>query len=109
MVSSALAKNYQWLQGTIVKIKYYGEVMWAAPVNFKGHCKVDVRYFPFDRQRCEMKFGPWQHDGTELIVEGKGEDLRAHAETHTHTHTDTRTHTHTHTHTHTLSHTHNNN
>ncbi|XP_071506483.1 neuronal acetylcholine receptor subunit alpha-10-like [Diadema antillarum] len=70
--NSARLENSNFLRGTIVKAKYDGEVMWAAPVNFKGHCRVKARYFPFDKQSCEMKFGPWQHDGTELVVKGSG-------------------------------------
>lgn len=26
-------------------------------------CNVDVRWFPFDIQRCELKFGSWTYDG----------------------------------------------
>lgn len=26
-------------------------------------CNVDVRWFPFDIQKCEMKFGSWTYDG----------------------------------------------
>ncbi|XP_072041767.1 neuronal acetylcholine receptor subunit alpha-10-like isoform X7 [Amphiura filiformis] len=63
----------KFLVGTIVKIKYTGDIQWAAPVNFKGQCLLDITYFPFDRQSCDMKFGPWQHDGTELVVQGAGE------------------------------------
>ena len=52
---------------------YSGDIQWAAPVNFKGQCLLDITYFPFDRQLCEMKFGPWQHDVDELVVVGAGE------------------------------------
>ncbi|XP_054766018.1 neuronal acetylcholine receptor subunit alpha-10-like [Lytechinus pictus] len=71
--NSALVQHQPFLKGTIIKVKYNGEIMWAAPVNFKGHCKINVRYFPFDKQSCEMKFGPWQHDGTELELQGQGD------------------------------------
>ncbi|XP_072041766.1 neuronal acetylcholine receptor subunit alpha-10-like isoform X6 [Amphiura filiformis] len=67
------APTYEnFLNGTIVKIKYTGAIQWAAPVNFKGQCLLDITYFPFDQQKCDMKFGPWQHDGTELIVSATG-------------------------------------
>ncbi|XP_038070859.1 neuronal acetylcholine receptor subunit alpha-9-like [Patiria miniata] len=64
-------KNF--LLGSVVKIFSDGKIMWGAPVNFKGYCLLDVRYFPFDHQRCEMKFGPWQHNGKEIIMKGQGD------------------------------------
>ncbi|KAK7912410.1 hypothetical protein WMY93_012621 [Mugilogobius chulae] len=30
---------------------------------FKSTCRIDVRWFPFDEQRCELKFGSWSYDG----------------------------------------------
>lgn len=26
-------------------------------------CNVDVRWFPFDIQKCNLKFGSWTYDG----------------------------------------------
>jgi len=33
---------------------------------FISSCAIDIRWFPFDDQRCRMKFGSWTHDGTKL-------------------------------------------
>ena len=33
-------------------------------------CKVDVTYFPFDKQVCRLQFGSWAHNGFELNVSG---------------------------------------
>lgn len=30
---------------------------------FMSTCNVDVRWFPFDIQTCELKFGSWTYDG----------------------------------------------
>lgn len=30
---------------------------------FKSSCRIDVRWFPFDVQRCELKFGSWTYNG----------------------------------------------
>ena len=27
---------------------------------------IDVQYFPFDEQECEMKFGSWTYDGFQV-------------------------------------------
>uniref|UniRef100_A0A182P4E8 Neurotransmitter-gated ion-channel ligand-binding domain-containing protein n=1 Tax=Anopheles epiroticus TaxID=199890 RepID=A0A182P4E8_9DIPT len=29
-------------------------------------CKIDITWFPFDDQHCEMKFGSWTYDGNQL-------------------------------------------
>ncbi|XP_077997844.1 neuronal acetylcholine receptor subunit alpha-9-like [Glandiceps talaboti] len=50
-----------------------GTVMWAAPVIFQSQCQIDVTYFPFDEQDCKLKFGPWQYDGTEVVISGNGD------------------------------------
>ncbi|XP_077997446.1 acetylcholine receptor subunit alpha-like isoform X2 [Glandiceps talaboti] len=50
-----------------------GLVLWATPVIFKSSCSVDVTRFPFDIQNCSMKFGPWQHDGTEVYMRGSSD------------------------------------
>ncbi len=33
---------------------------------FKSTCSIDVRWFPFDVQRCELKFGSWTYGGYSL-------------------------------------------
>lgn len=31
------------------------------PGILKSTCHIDVRWFPFDVQKCELKFGSWSH------------------------------------------------
>lgn len=71
-LSSAEAVYHNFLRDTMVKVDYDGQLLWASPVNFRSFCRLDVRYFPFDEQECEMKFGPWSHDGNELVINGSG-------------------------------------
>lgn len=40
-----------------------GSVLWNPMGIFKSTCSVDIKYFPFDRQKCVLKFGPWSYDG----------------------------------------------
>ncbi len=40
-----------------------GTVFWPPIVRFRSSCKVDITYFPFDDQICNMKLGSWAYDG----------------------------------------------
>lgn len=45
------------------------------PGIFTSTCNVDVRWFPFDIQRCELKFGSWTFDGWLLDIQMKEADV----------------------------------
>ncbi|XP_033750113.1 neuronal acetylcholine receptor subunit alpha-10-like [Pecten maximus] len=45
-----------------------GSVFYNFPTVLKSICRVDVTYFPFDTQKCSLKFGSWSHHGYELDV-----------------------------------------
>ena len=43
-------------------IYHTGLVEWLPPGLFKTTCDVDIKYFPFDDQKCKIKFGTWAYD-----------------------------------------------
>ena len=43
-----------------------GDVTWVPPAIYQSSCSIDVLYFPFDEQVCDMKFGSWTHKGKSL-------------------------------------------
>lgn len=45
--------------------------MYVPPGIFKSTCKIDITWFPFDDQRCEMKFGSWTYDGFQVSIGGR--------------------------------------
>ncbi|ERL85202.1 hypothetical protein D910_02623, partial [Dendroctonus ponderosae] len=51
---------------TNVVIKSNGSCLYIPPGIFKSTCKIDITWFPFDDQHCDMKFGSWTHDGNQL-------------------------------------------
>ncbi|XP_059159994.1 acetylcholine receptor subunit beta-like 1 [Physella acuta] len=42
------------------------DINWIPPAIYHSSCSIDVMYFPFDQQVCEMKFGSWTHKGNAL-------------------------------------------
>ncbi len=43
-----------------------GTVLWLFPALIKTYCTLDVKYFPFDSQKCNIEFISWTHDGYQL-------------------------------------------
>ncbi|XP_022258670.1 neuronal acetylcholine receptor subunit alpha-7-like isoform X2 [Limulus polyphemus] len=48
---------------TNVVVRHNGSCTYIPPGIFKSTCKIDITWFPFDDQKCEMKFGSWTYDG----------------------------------------------
>ncbi|CAD5206774.1 unnamed protein product [Bursaphelenchus okinawaensis] len=44
---------------TKATVYYTGDVVWEPPALFRTSCQMDVQWFPFDEQRCFLKFGSW--------------------------------------------------
>ena len=40
-----------------------GGCSWFCPLILETECGVDIKYFPFDRQVCPMRFGLWTYNG----------------------------------------------
>ena len=39
-----------------------GLMSWVPLGLFISSCAIDIRWFPFDDQRCRLKFGSWSYD-----------------------------------------------
>lgn len=42
---------------------------------FKSSCYIDVRWFPFDVQQCNLKFGSWSYGGWSLDLQMQEADV----------------------------------
>lgn len=60
---------------TAVKIDSNGNSTWLAPIQLKSECKIDVNYFPFDHQVCDLRFGSWTYDGRYVDIDPLSEQL----------------------------------
>nr|CAD7257722.1 unnamed protein product [Timema shepardi] len=52
---------------TNVVVKHNGSCLYVPPGIFKSTCKIDITWFPFDDQHCDMKFGSWTYDGNQVF------------------------------------------
>ncbi len=48
---------------TNVVVSNEGKCLFVPPGIFKSTCKIDITWFPFDDQRCDLKFGSWTYSG----------------------------------------------
>ena len=48
---------------TNVVVTDEGRCTYIPPGIFKSTCQIDITWFPFDDQNCDMKFGSWTYDG----------------------------------------------
>nr|AWX65633.1 nicotinic acetylcholine receptor alpha 5 subunit [Laodelphax striatellus] len=51
---------------TNVIVSQTGEVVWLSHGIYRSSCDIDVEYFPFDVQSCNMKWASWTYDGYQL-------------------------------------------
>lgn len=55
--------------GSKLIIDSSGIVTWTVPLIIKSSCPVDVTYFPYDQQTCEIHFGSWIYDVTKVDLQ----------------------------------------
>ncbi|KAI6171446.1 Alpha nicotinic acetylocholine receptor subunit 38 [Aphelenchoides bicaudatus] len=61
--------NYNITISTKATLHYSGEVTWEPPAIFKSLCQIDILWFPFDEQECQLKFGSWTYPESMLNLE----------------------------------------
>ena len=52
---------------TNVVVTNTGKCTYIPPGIFKSTCKIDITWFPFDDQDCNMKFGSWTYNGFKVL------------------------------------------
>ncbi|XP_062327910.1 neuronal acetylcholine receptor subunit alpha-7-like [Osmerus eperlanus] len=54
---------------TNILVNSSGTCSYLPPGIFKSTCYIDVRWFPFDVQSCDLKFGSWTYGGWSLDLQ----------------------------------------
>uniref|UniRef100_A0A7N9AYF8 Neuronal acetylcholine receptor subunit alpha-7 n=1 Tax=Mastacembelus armatus TaxID=205130 RepID=A0A7N9AYF8_9TELE len=60
---------------TNVLVNASGSCQYIPPGILKSTCYIDVRWFPFDVQKCDLKFGSWTHNGWLLDLQMMDVDI----------------------------------
>ncbi|CAL8269815.1 unnamed protein product [Gadus morhua 'NCC'] len=60
---------------TNVLVNSSGACQYIPPGILKSTCYIDVRWFPFDVQKCDLKFGSWTHNGWLLDLQMMDVDI----------------------------------
>ncbi|CAF0776735.1 unnamed protein product [Adineta steineri] len=58
--------NYEVTLMTKATVYFDGRVIWEPPAIYKSSCTINVEFFPFDIQHCQMKFGSWTYSGEQV-------------------------------------------
>ena len=58
---------------TNIVVKHDGSCLWVPPGLFLSTCKIDITWFPFDDQKCELKLGSWTYEAKEIDLQLKGD------------------------------------
>lgn len=53
----------------LTRVYYDGTVEWRPYDVFQTKCSIDITYFPFDKQTCDIIFGVWMSPLTDVDVE----------------------------------------
>lgn len=47
---------------------YQSYIMWVPCTIYKSSCAIDVEFFPFDEQECQLIFGSWTYNEEEVSL-----------------------------------------
>lgn len=56
---------------TRVIVHHTGKNVWLSPAMIQSKCQIDITHFPFDTQKCLLKFGSWTYDGYRLDLQSE--------------------------------------
>ena len=67
-ILSSADEKFDGSYPTNVIVSSSGLCTYLPPGIFKSTCSIDITWFPFDEQNCQMKFGSWTYDGFKVLT-----------------------------------------
>ncbi|XP_076028462.1 neuronal acetylcholine receptor subunit alpha-7-like [Oratosquilla oratoria] len=62
-------EEFSSLYPTNVVVSNNGACTHIPPGIFKSTCRIDITWYPFDDQKCKMKFGSWTYDASKIDLQ----------------------------------------
>ena len=56
------------MQDFYISVDSSGNVMWLSPLVITTMCRLNVRFFPYDSQICNITIGSWMYHGFEVDI-----------------------------------------
>ena len=72
--NSSASEAFDAAYPTNVVVTHEGLCTYIPPGIFMSSCPIDITWFPFDDQNCDMKFGSWTYNGFKLDFQLASED-----------------------------------
>uniref|UniRef100_A0A0K0EI08 Neurotransmitter-gated ion-channel ligand-binding domain-containing protein n=1 Tax=Strongyloides stercoralis TaxID=6248 RepID=A0A0K0EI08_STRER len=66
LINNAVTEYFGSLVSTDIMTTSKGNVTWLFSALFKSVFHLNVKYYPFDDQECELRFGSWSHQQSEI-------------------------------------------
>ena len=66
LLGSSADEKFDGTFQTNVVVSHDGSCLYVPPGIFKSTCKIDITWFPFDDQKCDLKFGSWTYSGWQV-------------------------------------------
>jgi nicotinic acetylcholine receptor len=75
LFNAADGDSYDVLEEVHVVISNTGNVIFVPPGTFKSTCSIELDDYPFDEQRCELKFGSWTYDASQVNLSNASSEV----------------------------------
>jgi hypothetical protein len=66
LYNSASGSAIDYYGNTHCLVYSTGSVLWVPPTKFDSFCQLDLKYWPFDTQKCEIVIGSWTYSGFQI-------------------------------------------
>uniref|UniRef100_A0A915ING5 Uncharacterized protein n=1 Tax=Romanomermis culicivorax TaxID=13658 RepID=A0A915ING5_ROMCU len=74
-LSFSVAEQFDRTFPADIIVKHTGHVTWKTPAIMVSSCNMNVRWFPFDEQKCKLKFGSWTYGSLKINLKPDAREL----------------------------------
>ncbi|XP_052798645.1 neuronal acetylcholine receptor subunit beta-3-like isoform X1 [Mya arenaria] len=71
----SLLNTQDGMDGSYLYAYHTGTIVWYTSTNFVAQCQINVEYYPFDSQDCEIIITPWTIDAEDMTLYSKSQTV----------------------------------